>query len=138
MLHAAFTQQLLVQAFWHRSVDVDLVVTDPCGNLLSQRDLLTADCVGQTSRVTVSHSCAAPSMQSRFERIIIGGFPPPPGEYIVSASYAAFSPGDPDCAGFGPEDVTAVVHRYDMPARWRTVTIAPGEMRIEILRFTLP
>lgn len=138
VLHASFVQQLVVHAFWHRYVDVDLMVTDPCGNVLGEREMLLATCSGQEGRVLTTHSCLAPSPPSRYERITWTGFPPPSGEYVVTAGYPGAWPGDPDCPGFGPEEMTVVVQMYNTPTTWQTVTIDPGADRQEILRFTIP
>jgi hypothetical protein len=98
-------------------------------------DMALATCAGQDGRVVAEHSCAVPSSQSRYERLTWGGFPPPPGEYVASVSYPGWSPDDPDCAGWGPEEVTVVVQAYGRPPAWRTVTVEPGADHVEVLRF---
>jgi len=134
---AFYMQQMLISAFWHSWVDVDIQVQDPCGNLLGPADMASAMCGGGTSFVRARDSCAMRSFPGRYEQVGIGGFPPPPGEYVIRLSYRGYSPDDPDCTGRGPEEVTIVVQHTTFTVQWRTITLQPGDVNVEAFRFTL-
>ena len=59
--YSPWSQWLGFTAFWHREVDIDLRVIDPCGNAISPQDVPTASCAGATGFTIWSHSCSAPS-----------------------------------------------------------------------------
>jgi hypothetical protein len=118
-------QQLRVAAFWHQEVDVDLRVVDPCGNAISEQDVMTATCGAATGDLRHA-SCTWAGFPDRAEWIGWSGFTVPSGTWRVEVGYPASSWEDPACLGHGPEEVTVVLQTPEGGVTWRTLVLEPG------------
>ncbi|MEM7248376.1 MAG: PPC domain-containing protein [Acidobacteriota bacterium] len=127
-----------ISAYWHADMDLDLVILDPCGNLVSVADSRISDCDMNTGSINEEHSCALTVGSGRHESVIwFSGVPF--GTYEVFLRFAETADDDGECTDRGAEDVTLMLAgQFFGGLQCHTFTLEPSSDLIYLHGFEIP